>query len=257
MLVDSHAHLNFSELLDNLPQVLQGAKDAGVEKIVCVGTTVGDSIQAAEIAEANEMVYASVGIHPHEEEVVDWEKLEQLFDRPKVVAIGECGLDFSRLDKSQADTEVARQKELFRRQIELARKHDLPLVIHVRDAYSEIMNEFEETLNSLRGVFHCFSGTADYAQFVLDKLPGFYLSFAGNITFKNAHSIRNLAKITPLQRLLVETDSPFLSPEPKRGLGNTPTNVKITARRLAEVKGVTDEEIAEITSKNAINLFHL
>jgi TatD DNase family protein len=118
-----------------------------------------------------------------------------------------------------------------------------------------MIHDFGQKLANLRGVFHCFSGTMSYAQFVLDKLPGFYLSYAGNITFKNAQNIRDLAKITPLPRLMVETDAPFLSPEPRRGLGNVPANVKIVAQRLAEIKVVSFEEIAEATTQNARQLF--
>lgn len=260
MLVDSHAHLNFAELGDNLPQVLQMAKEAGVEKIVSVGTTVQDSERACQIASEYDMVYASVGVHPHEQEAVNWDKYERLIENSRVVAIGECGLDYSRIQELTPETrqgEMARQKDLFQRQIAIASTHNLPLIIHVRDAYEEIMGEFAMRLSQQRGVFHCFSGTQDYAQFIREQLPGFYFSFAGNITFKNAQNIRELAKLVPLERMLIETDAPFLSPEPKRGLGNSPVNVKIVAQRLAEVRDISLEEITKATSENAVKLFNL
>ncbi len=251
MLVDSHAHLNFPDLEDNLVGVLNEAKENGVAEIICVGTNLEDSRLAVEIAKKYTDVYATAGIHPDWDKEVNWNEFEKLLDEQKVVAIGECGLDYSKGGKQP------RQGALFEKQIELARKRGLPLVIHVRDAYQEIMAEFGLALASLTGVFHCFSGTNDYAQFVLEKLPGFRVSFAGNITFKNGQNIRDLAKMVPLERILVETDSPFLAPEPVRGLGNTPANVKIVVQQLAEVKGTTFEEIASVTTQNAKSLFRL
>lgn len=260
MLVDSHAHLNFPELAGDLPQVLQAATEAGVEKIICVGTTVQDSERAGEVATKYDMVYASVGVHPHEQEAVNWDNYQRLIENNRVVAIGECGLDFSRfgeLTPEAKEIEISQQKDLFLRQIAIALAHNLPLIIHIRDAYEEIMAEFARPLSRLRGVFHCFSGTHDYARFIREDLPGFYFSFAGNITFKNAQSVRELAKLAPLERVLIETDAPFLSPEPRRGLGNSPANVKIVAQRLAEVKNISLEEVARTTSENAVKLFNL
>jgi TatD DNase family protein len=255
MLFDSHCHLNFPDLESNLAGVLEMAKESGVREIVCVGTTVEDSERAVEIAKKNEGIYASVGVHPHETIKVDWDKFESLLKDPEVVAIGECGLDYSRIPSQGRQEEISRQRELFEKQIDLASQYNLPLIIHARDCYEDMIHDFGQKLANLRGVFHCFSGTMSYAQFVLDKLPGFYLSYAGNITFKNAQNIRDLAKITPLPRLMVETDAPFLSPEPRRGLGNVPANVKIVAQRLAEIKVVSFEEIAEATTQNARQLF--
>lgn len=258
MLFDSHTHLNFPDLESDLPNILKTARESGVEEMICIGTTIEDSERAQAIAKTNKGIYASVGVHPHETTEVNWQEFESLLKSPEVVAVGECGLDFSRiqsLDQEEREKEVSRQKELFEKQIDLASQYDLPLIIHARDCYEDIIHDFGQKLGNLRGVFHCFSGTMSYGQVVLDKLPGFYLSFAGNITFKNAQNIRELAKITPLPRLLVETDAPFLSPEPKRGLGNTPANVKIVAQRLAEIKSVSFEEMAEITTQNARQLF--
>lgn len=244
MLVDSHAHLNFPELLADIDGVLVRAKEAGVEKIINIGTSLADSRLAIELAQKYPGIWATVGIHPNDDPMatvdsVDWEEFARLARQPKVVAIGETGLDFSRSQDKE------RQVKLFEKQIEIAEQLDLPLSIHVRDGWEEIKNI---DLSKSRGVFHCYSGPAEF-------LPNFYISFAGNVTFKNAAGLRELAAAVPLDRLLVETDCPFLSPEPLRGSRNEPANVKIVASVLAEVKKVSLAELANQTSANAVKLF--
>lgn len=244
MLIDSHAHLNFPELLSDIDGVLERAKIAGVEKIICVGTNLEDSKTAVALAQKYENLYATVGIHPNDDssimvERVNWSELENLAKQNKVVAIGECGLDNK--------TSIPGQKEVFEKQIEIAKKLDLPLVIHVRDAWEEIK---KIDLSNNRGVFHCYSGPAEF-------LPNFYISFAGNVTFGNAENLRELARTVPLEKMLVETDCPFLAPEPLRGSQNEPANVKITATVLAELHDVSLDELSKITTANAAKLFKI
>lgn len=251
MLIDSHAHLNFPDFGDAL-------EFPGVEKIVVVGTSLLDSEKAIELAQKHKYLFATVGIHPHdppsptasggqEIEDIDWDKFETLAKH--AVAIGECGLDYSRSNDRE------RQEKLLAKQIEVAKSLDLPLILHVRDAQEDLIGHFGHSLEKMRGVFHCFSGDMNYLNSILNLLPGFYISFAGNITYRNAQHLRDLAKLVPIERLLVETDSPFLAPEPHRGTNNSPTNVKIVAEKLAEIKGAHFEQIAEATRKNAETLF--
>ncbi|MCL4390526.1 MAG: TatD family hydrolase [Patescibacteria group bacterium] len=242
MLIDSHCHLT-KKFCPDVDQTLAQAKDAGVEKIITIGTTLEDSQEGIEIAQNHDGVYAAVGIHP-EESCANWGKFEQLAQMPRVAAIGECGLDYK--------VGLPGQKEIFEKQIGIARKLNLPLSIHIRDAQDDLM---KMDLAGTRGVFHCFSGDERYLNFILTKLPDFYISFAGNVTFKNASGLQQLAKLVPLERLLVETDSPFLAPHPLRGSQNTPANVKITVQFLADLKSISLEELSKITSKNAQILF--
>lgn len=264
MLVDSHAHLNFPELLSDIDDVLARAKKANVEKIINIGTTLLDSKMAIGLAQKYDGLYATVGVHPNDDldatvDNVDWVEFEKLAKEPKVVAIGECGLDFSRIPEIQKSRqeEAERQRKLFEEQIEIAARLNLPLSIHIRDAQDDILQLFSETLSPNCGVFHCFSGNKEYLDWILRLLPSFYVSFAGNVTFKNAENLRELAGSVPAGRLLVETDCPYLSPEPHRGSRNEPANVKITATALAEVKNTSFEQLSNITTANAIKLFGL
>jgi len=263
MLIDSHAHLNFPELSET-EVVLARAKDAGVETIINIGTSLEDSRTGIGIAQKFSNVYTAVGIHPNDSidntvDTVDWNEFEELAKSPKVVAIGECGLDYSSIKDPLLSTEYSketeRQKKLFLKQIEIANKLGLPLSIHVRDAYEDML-EIALKIKTA-AVFHCMSGAPDYLISLVHLSPNFYFSFAGNVTFKNAHNIRELAKLVPLDRLLVETDSPFLTPEPHRGSRNEPANVKIVAEKLAEVKNISLDELAKVTSENCRRLFNL
>lgn len=253
-LIDSHAHLNFSDYGEDLDLVIKRARESGVDKIINIGTSVKDSEEIIKLVQRSDDLFATVGIHPNDDqstvaEDVDWEEFENLTKNPKVVAIGEIGLDYSRGQDGE------RQKKLLARQLEVAKTVDLPVVLHIRDAQDDLISNFGHRLESMRGVFHCFSGDENYLNTILRLLPEFYVSFAGNLTFKNAGALRELAKLVPLERLLVETDSPFLTPEPSRGARNEPQNVKIVAEKIAEIKGVGFEVIAQATSNNAIRLF--
>jgi TatD DNase family protein len=261
MLIDSHAHLNFSDYF-NLDEVILRAKENGVEKIVNIGTSIEDSKLAIELAHKYENLFATVGIHPNDDptttvESINWLEFESLANQPKVVAIGECGLDYSRLqttDNRLQQGEKARQKALLRKQIEIAQRLDLPVCLHVRDAYEDML-EIAKNIK-INALFHCFSGATEYLNALLTS-PGFYFSFAGNVTFRNAQNIRDLAKLVPLDKLLIETDCPFLAPEPFRGKRNEPANVKIVAEKIAEIKGLTFDEISKSTTDNTHRLLRL
>jgi TatD DNase family protein len=251
-LVDTHAHLDMAELAADLPGVLERALSAGVARIVTIGTDADSSRAAVELAQAHEMVYAAVGLHPHEARLWTQDlgrELLELSASPKVVAWGEIGLDFHYLHSPREAQEAA-----FRAQIRLARGRGLPLVIHVREAHPEALRLIEEEGYG-RGVFHCFSGDVPVAERVLAL--GFHISLAGPLTFKNAVKPVKVAQAVPLSRLLVETDAPYLSPVPFRGRRNEPAYVVHTAARLAEVKGVEPEEVARVTTAGAQALFGL
>ena len=254
MLIDSHAHLGMPEFDRNRDEVIRRAIDSGVELIFTVGTDIGDCRKAIEIAKGNERVFAIIGIHPHNAKEVDegtYPDLRTLSREGKVKAIGEIGLDFFR-NLSPRDVQMAR----FRQQIRLAKDIDLPIVVHAREAQKEVLTILrEEEAREIGGVFHCFSGGYDMAKSCADL--GFFLSIPGTITYKNSVELREVIKKIPLDRILVETDCPFLTPMPFRGKRNEPAYVKFTALKLAEVKGLPFEEVARITSKNAKKAFRL
>jgi TatD DNase family protein len=240
MLIDSHAHLNFPGFEGRL-------EFPDVSKIVVVGTNLEDSEKAIDLARKHNNLFATVGIHPHET-CGDWEKFEEL--AKSAVAIGECGLDYSR-------TKNGGQRALFQKQIGVAKKLDLPLILHVREVQEDIIEMLKRVQHdTLRGVFHCCSGDEDYLKTILG-FENFYVSFAGNITYKSAQNLRDLVKLVPLEKLMVETDSPFLTPEPHRGTRNTPENVKIVAEKIASIKELSLEEVAGATTKNAETLFRI
>ena len=249
-LIDTHCHLDM--LGEDGDAVIQRARDAGIEAIITVSSDFGSNIKNVAIAEAREMVYASVGIHPHDakdasEEV--FKKIRGFLDHKKVVAVGETGLDYH-YDHSPREV----QKEVFRKHLALAREKGLPVVVHSREAKEdtlEILGEAEIT----KGVLHCFSGDMDMAERVMEM--GLYISMAGPVTFKNARKLAEVARQIPDDYLLVETDAPYLTPEPLRGRRNEPSCMVHTAARLAELRGVGPDDIARITTVNARRLFRI
>ncbi len=253
-LIDSHAHIQGSEFSADLDDVVRRARAAGVEKIVVVGGAgeLSSNEAALAIAKADPGLFATVGMHPHDAKDVSEEnlqRLQQLAAEPKVVAIGETGLDFY-YDHSPREV----QKRLFVRFIHMARETHLPLIVHDRDAHAEIAELLRnEGGGALRGVIHCFTGDYDAAKTFLDL--GFYLSFSGILTFKNADALRDAARRAPLDRILVETDSPYLAPVPKRGKRNEPAFVREVAATLAAVRQGAPGAIADATSRNAEALF--
>ena len=270
-MVDIHCHLNFKAFEKDVDKVIKKAFEAGVTKIINVGTKIDSSQKAVELAMKYDRLYATVGIHPHHADKLEtfgrlrtsWEdELEKLAKHPKVVAIGECGMDFY----SYQSNEIVNpnlQKELFIKQIELAYKLKLPLQIHNRQAGKEILDillSHQSSLLNLPGVFHCFSGDKNFLKKVLNL--GFYIGFDGNITYKGVPKgetteLKELVRFTPLDRILTETDAPFLSPQPHRGGRNLPEYVILIAGKIAEIKSVTFEEVKEQTTINAKSVFQL
>lgn len=263
MFVDSHAHLDGGRFAEDRDEVLSRAREAGVRNIVAIGTGDGPGTLdcAVKIAEQHDFIYATVGIHPHEAELAkdaDFAELETLAKRPKVIAWGEIGLDYF-YDHSPRKT----QQSVLVRQLELAKRSKLPIVIHCRpsqnseNAWDNCLRLLKEqwAANGLGGVLHCFTGTWVHAREALDM--GFMISFAGNVTFPKAQQIRDAAREVPLDRMLIETDSPFLAPGPYRGKRNEPAFVIETARQLGELRGLSTEAIGEQTAKNFYRFFSL
>lgn len=251
MLVDSHCHLNFPELLANLPAIKQSMQDNQVSHALCISVTLPDFPQVLALAEENENFYASVGVHPDYEDIQEptVEELITLANHPKVIAIGETGLDYFRLT---GDLEWQRTR--FRTHIRAAIATGKPLVIHTRNSPEDTLRIMrEENAQQVGGVMHCFTESLDVA---LEAIAlGFYISFSGIITFKNAHSIKDVAKHIPLDRILVETDSPYLAPTPYRGKTNQPSYVKHVAEEVASLKGISFDTLAAATTENFFRLF--
>jgi TatD DNase family protein len=252
MLFDTHAHLNAEEYKDDLEEVLSRAQEAGVANMVVVGFDRPTIERAMELVERYDFLYASVGWHPVDaidmtEEDLIW--IEELSSHPKVVALGEMGLDYH-WDKSPKDI----QKEVFRKQIRLARKVKLPIIIHNREATADILEILkEEKAEEVGGIMHCFSGSPEVARECVNM--NFYISLGGPVTFKNAKKPKEVAAEVPLEKLLIETDCPYLTPHPFRGKRNEPGYVKLVAEQIAEIKGLSYEEVAETTTKNAKKFF--
>lgn len=254
MLVDSHAHLQDPDLLPDLEDVLRRAQDAGVEGIICVGYDLPSSQLAVKLAEEYPFIWAAVGVHPENLDYLapdTYDRLAELAQRPRVVAWGEIGLDYV-----HGDPDRARQKEAFRRQLGIARTLNLPVIIHDREAHADTLAILEEAgPRQQAGVMHCFSGSAEFARECLAL--GYYVSFAGPVTFKNARRVREVAATIPRDRLLCETDSPYLSPEPYRGQRNEPARVVEVATQLAALFGEALVTFAPRLTANARRLFGL
>jgi TatD DNase family protein len=252
-LIDTHAHLDLPDFARDLPAVLDRAVSAGVRRIITVGTDLASSRRAVDLAAQFPMLFATVGVHPHDAARMPAEALDELADlarRPKVVAIGEIGLDYYR-DLSPRPA----QRAVFAAQLDLARRLDLPVVIHCREAHAEVRAILGEQAIARRGVMHCFSGSPDDARAALDL--GLHISFTGTITFPKAARTREVAKVVPLNRTMVETDCPYMAPEPRRGRRNEPAWVKYVAAALAAAHGVAPDAIAAATTAAARDLFAL
>jgi TatD DNase family protein len=255
MFVDSHCHLNFPDYADTLDQVRADMAAAGVDRALCISTTLEEFPQVHALALRHDNFWATVGVHPDNEGVQE-PTLDDLVSRsqlPRVVGIGETGLDYFRLgERSVADMEW--QRDRFRVHLRAARQTALPLVIHTREASDDTLSILrEEGQGQVRGVFHCFTETEAVARAALDL--GFFISFSGILTFKNAVALRDVARFVPMDRCLIETDSPYLAPTPHRGKTNSPAYVPLVARQLAELKGLEVEEVGRITSENFAQLF--
>jgi TatD DNase family protein len=253
MLVDSHCHLDFPDLTPELGETIARAREAGIGHMLTISTLVRNFPQVLSIAERFAEVTCSVGTHPHsagEERDVSVKEIVELAAHPRVVAIGEAGLDYFYQKSSRED-----QHAVFRRHIAAARETGLPLVIHTRDADEDTAAILREEMaeGPFKAVLHCYTGGRALAETGIEL--GLYVSFSGILTFPKSVALRDLAATLPLERLLVETDAPFLAPQPLRGKRNEPAFVRHTARVLAEVKGVSEAEIEEATTKNFFTLF--
>lgn len=254
MLIDSHAHIQGKEYADETEAVIARARNAGVETIIAVGGAgdMSSNSEAVALAAKFENVYATVGMHPHDAKDVGADALKTLRDlasHPKVVAVGETGLDYY---YNHSPHEV--QQHVFAQFIHMAHDTELPIVVHERDAAESVVELLRsEGGEKLRGVIHCFTGNYEAARAYLDL--GFYLSFTGIITFKNAQALRDVVRKVPLERIFVETDSPYLTPVPHRGKRNEPAYVRFVAETIAKVKEVTLDEVARATTSNVRALF--
>jgi TatD DNase family protein len=263
MFIDSHAHLEMPQFDADREAMLARAQTAGIEKILAIGSGTGPgSLDCAiKLAEQHDFLYASIGVHPHEAKLAtdsDFEELGQLAKNPKVIAWGEIGLDYY-YDHSPREV----QEAVFIKQMELARAAKLPIIIHCRPSDSN-ENAWDDCLRLLRehwapsglgGILHCFTGSLAHMQTALEI--GFMISFAGNVTFAKAQNIREAAKQVPLDRMFIETDSPFLAPIPHRGKRNEPAFVKEVARQIGELRGLVAEDVGEITARNFQSFFGL
>lgn len=253
MFVDSHCHLSFPELSTRLTDVLQAMADANVHEALCICTTLEEFDSVRSVAHSDDRLWATVGVHPDNEGVEEptVEGLVAAAQDPKIVGIGETGLDYYRLgDRTVADMEW--QRERFRIHIRASHQLHLPLIIHTRSASEDTLAILKEEGGQC-GVFHCFTETERVARAALDM--GFYISFSGILTFRNAQELREVARMVPLDRCLIETDSPYLAPVPYRGKTNMPAYVPYVAQQLADLKGISLEKVAQATTENFEQLF--
>ena len=252
MLVDTHVHLNSHKFKDNVHDVIKRAVDNGVGIMIVVGYDQHTNELAIDLAERYDFLYATVGYHPTDAKNIreaDFELLIEQLKHPKVVGIGECGLDFY-WDKEHVEQQI----KVFQRQIELSLELDKPLIIHMRDAAEATYNVLSE-YKGLKGIMHSYSGSAEMAPLFIEL--GLYISLSGPVTFKNGHKPKKVAEAVPLEHLLIETDAPYLSPHPFRGKTNEPARVKLVAEEIARLKNVPFEPVATITTNNAKALFQI
>lgn len=253
-MIDTHCHINFPQYDDDRAELIERAMTAGVDTMIIPGTTLETCASAIALAEQYDNIYAAAGIHPTDVADVTeetFEALDPLLDHPRVVALGEVGMDFY-----HDATLQTKQRECMERFVSMAKDKEKPLIIHNRDS-EEAMAEFLDsvTLYERPGVFHCFAGDVDFARVVLDH--GFYISFTGIVTFKNAKELQAVAEYVPLDRILLETDSPYLTPHPFRGRRNEPAYTRYVGEKIAELKGLSVDEVDRMTTQSAKNLFVL
>ena len=254
MLIDTHAHLDMEDFDKDRDQVLERALQGGISHIITIGIDFSSSLKALQLANKYDFVFSTIGYHPHNATDVDPQALKELgrlASEPKTVAWGEIGLDFYR-----RYSPPNRQIKVFEEQLEMAIHYDLPVIIHVREAYDEVLTTLKKMdRGKLRGVIHCFSGDYDLASAFMEL--GYFISIPGTVTYKNALQVKDVASRIPLESLLLETDAPFLTPVPKRGKRNEPFFVTYTAQEIAQLRGIGFQELAHQTSENAKKLFNL
>jgi TatD DNase family protein len=254
MLIDSHAHLDMEEFDKDRDEVLKRAVEGGVTRVIAIGVDLQSSVKALRLAKTHDFVFSTVGCHPHEAKELDRKTLQEigsLSEDPRVVAWGEIGLDFFKLYSPRE-----KQLAVFEEQLDFAAERGLPVVIHDRDAHSEILHALKRRKNQgRRGVIHCFSG--DYELALEFIRLGFFISLPGTVTYPKATDLQEVAARIPLETLLVETDAPYLTPVPLRGKRNEPLFVTHTAKRIAELRSISFEELSEKTVENTVRLFGL
>lgn len=249
-MIDTHAHLNIDKYNGTIEDVVNRAKDKGVNQIIVIGMDYETSVSAINIAESFNNIYATVGIHPSYVDESNHHLLDKLYDEKKVVAVGEIGLDYY-WRKDNKDLQV----RVFTEQLEKAIRLNLPVIIHTRNSFTETFEIVKKYQGKLRGVFHCFSGTLEEARKVIDL--GFYIGIDGPITFPKSTVLHEIAEKISLDKILIETDSPYLTPIPYRGKSNEPKNVYYVAEKIAEIKKIDLKDVVEITTNNAKTLFGL
>lgn len=254
MIFDTHAHLDSEQFEEDFDDIMQNIINKKISLIVNPGCDLPTSKKSVELSEKYDFIYSAVGFHPHEAKYMDEEAINEIerlaVSNKKIVSIGEIGLDYY-YDFSPRDV----QEDVFVRQMELANKLDLPFIIHSRDASNDTYEMVKKYKNNVDCVLHCYSQSKEMAKLYLDL--GCYLSFAGPVTFKKSTNLQEVAKYTPLDRIFIETDSPYLSPEPKRGKKNEPSNVIYTGKKIAELKEISEEQLFKLTYNNAVRFFKL
>jgi len=257
LIVDTHCHLDDTCYFDDFERVLQNAKEARVERFIIPAAHPATLQRALDLSQRYDSIYFSVGVHPYDANLYDRGFIEAFIEHPKCVAVGECGLDYYRLpeDKSEIESYKALQKEVFVDQINLAKKHQKPLIVHIREASDDSMALLlEHEAGEVGGVLHCYN--ADYGLLKLAH-HNFYFGIGGVITFKNARKLIEVYPKIPLQKLLIETDAPYLTPHPHRGERNEPSYCSIIAQKMADLSNMSLEEMEALTTQNAHQLFHL
>lgn len=252
MIIDTHCHLDDTRYDDDINSVIKNALDNKVDKIIIPGADINDLPKAAKIANSNSNIYFAAGVHPYEIDGYDESVIRKFAKDPKCVAIGECGLDYFRLPDENVDEYKSKQKDIFISQIKLAIELNLPLIIHIRDANEDslkILKEYEDKL--VGGVLHCFNAS----PILLELSSKFYYGIGGVLTFKNAKKLVEILPKIPLNRLLIETDAPYLTPEPHRGKRNEPAFTTFVADKMSDILGMSRDEIEGLTTQNAIRLF--
>ena len=254
MIIDTHCHLDDTRYDDDINSVIKNALDNKVDKIIIPGADINDLPKAAKIANSNSNIYFAAGVHPYEIDGYDESVIRKFAKDPKCVAIGECGLDYFRLTDDNVDEYKSKQKDIFISQIKLAIELNLPLIIHIRDANEDslkILKEYEDKL--VGGVLHCFNAS----PILLELSSKFYYGIGGVLTFKNAKKLVEILPKIPLNRLLIETDAPYLTPEPHRGKRNEPAFTTFVADKMSDILGMSRDEIEGLTTQNAIRLFRI
>ncbi|MFA5427912.1 MAG: TatD family hydrolase [Sulfurimonas sp.] len=257
MIIDTHVHLDDERYKDDLNEVLNRARDGGVERFIIPGADPKNLKRAVEIAENNSDVYFAVGVHPYDMDSFEESYLEKFINHKKCIAVGECGLDYFRLEGSdeEKEKEKSRQKEVFITQIELAKKYKKPLIVHIRDASrdsKELLLKYNA--KEVGGVLHCYNADEELLSLAND---GFYFGIGGVVTFKNAKKLLHVLPKIPLDKILIETDAPYLTPNPHRGERNEPIYTIFIMKKISEFLEISEENIKKITTKNALLLFNI